>query len=219
VSSCLIVGRCSAFDGYLPSWFFGGLVHTQGERQMGNFVTAVIAACAAIAGGMLTSLFALKMQREARNAEERRWALEATERRLERFQGERLSAYTEFLAEASNAFGYQSAQMVERCKGFDQSARVVSAGVLHLQRFEHPDFNKDAPRRMLRRHSTVMMVAESAHVRAAADGIVKAFFKQVAIDDRAVDLNEQFFAIAAEWGKLHSEFSDAARAELLKDIQ
>ncbi|MPZ83176.1 MAG: hypothetical protein GEV28_23395 [Actinophytocola sp.] len=184
---------------------------------MDSLLTSIIAACAAIAGGTLTGLFALKTQREAKKVDEERWNREAEEQKQARFHDQRLEAYTNFLAQSSNARGFQMHKMLERWRHSGGPESPLMGGFVHAHEPDHPEFNKDAARQMLRCQSILEMITSSPDVRDVADKMYHNFLRLTTIDDNDPGRNEKLLAVSQEAGALHAQFVDAARRELAGD--
>lgn len=192
--------------------------------------TALVAAGAAIVGGIVTGLFTLFSQRAAQNAEADRWARETAERNRTRFHETRLDAYATFLEWSSNAFGFLFEQARQRQVAAGQppnagDLRRLLEGLRHPSasdqlQVEHPEFNRDAARQMTRSQNVVKMLALSDDVRAAADDVVNAILALAALkpDSDPVRWNAAAREIIDQSGEANRQFVDAANAELNMNI-
>lgn len=179
---------------------------------MDDLVTVAVPAVAAILGGVVTGAFGLLVQRGARRAEQGRWGLEAEERRNTRSYENRLRAYTDFLAEASNAMGYELNKIIERHEGSEAPSVLVDQAM----RQDHPEFNREAVRRMTRSQGIVMMVATSEEVVSSSAALMDAVLKIATVGDVGLNWNERMSALIHAQGNAAARFREAAQTDLAR---
>jgi hypothetical protein len=180
-----------------------------------SLVPSLIAAGAALAGAALAGIFALLAQRANRKTEVIRWQRETAEHARTRFHETRLGTYTEFLDEASNAMGFTLQQAIERHTGShdgDEPAGTPVFRPLLLQ--GHPDFNTDAPRRMVRCRTRVTLLSTSPGVRDAADAVVNAVIAIAAVPHDYPEWNANISAATQNYSEAYDRFIATTRAEL-----
>lgn len=135
---------------------------------MGSIAVAIIAACAVIAGGIITGLFALAVQRGARKSEEERWSREADERARTRFHEMRLQVYTEFVEWATKVLGFKLQGIMYEFHRSGQISDPVPPELVKAVESGDSFFDKDALWHMLQCFYRIMMVANSQEVKDAA---------------------------------------------------
>jgi hypothetical protein len=142
------------------------------SRQIvSNLATSLIPALAVIMGGLITGIFALSAQHVARKADQVKWDREASERNRTRFHESRLHVYTEFLAQASNAMGFELQPVLQRHNELTHDKTATGSALISETLVGHSEFNPDAARPMTRRHTLVMLLAASSSVRDAATAL------------------------------------------------
>jgi hypothetical protein len=188
---------------------------------MGSTATAIITACAAIAGVIIGGLFNLAMHRNVRRLDQISWSREAAERKKTRFHDKRLDAYTDFLALASNAFGYATQHVVERRRQAVGVGEGKSRWLLlrHAAQADSEEFNADAPRKMLRQATLVKLLTESADLYEVTDKLSTTIVLVFTIKDSGEDSawEATFDSVLAEYRKATDKFMEAARKELTSD--
>jgi hypothetical protein len=138
------------------------------------------------------------------------------------FHETRLRTYTDFLDEVSNAMGYQlhqaihkNGQPAEEAKGLGDLTEADLAAGVQIPPAEHPEFNQDAPRRMLRLQHVVMMLASSPDMRSAATDLVYSVLLLAAVPGDDPNRSERLMELVTRQGQASDRFI-AAVAELVK---
>jgi hypothetical protein len=188
-----------------------------------GILAALIAAFSAIAGGALTSVFALKTQREARNMEQARWAHEAAHQKRVQFHDQRLQAYTDFYVHYTNAIGFQLHVVLER---WSEQKNVELSDLADLIRYHarlHAE-HASAGIEMDRSRTVLLMLTESHELAALVESLSQNYVKLIswgegrsvrrAIGEEVEDTEENLLELMLETAELGRQFSAAARSEL-----
>ena len=185
--------------------------------------TAILAASAAILGSMTAGFFNVAIQRGARKTDSARWAREYEQKRSDRLYDQRVRVYTDFLDEASNAFGYESTKVTAKYQQVKQDAdKSVAPKTPHIEILaratvaDSPEFNQLATMRMSRTKRTVEMLTESADVKEAAEDMWKLLLSMISLDGSDSEVNDKFFTIYRNYGKAASRFTRAVHIELTR---